>query len=656
MRTLAILLTLCCGAALTGADISVPLLELKQDGDEWRWFRGEEVVERGKLAELFESFAAHTDAAAGWTGKDESGHSNNLLVLNIDAAAPADILAAAVSLARDSGIMRVAIGSSEEIKTNPSKTKAPDAVKLDAAYTVIETRPGVSVTAGEATLQLWCSFDDNESRGSYSLSVGDGAKTEVPDSMGRTLSLTLLKKEKAAVRKQKLAEHKRIQTALTKAIKEHAANDKLKVLEITCGPDDTPWVFQQIAGRAVEDANAARPKAAGKLEVSWALSYAGELVKAELRALSASNLAALEWLEDHQNREGYWSADGYDTDSTRESAAKTRNLEFVKPGSREGDCGWSQSADIGLTGLALLAFVGAGYDHKEGDYRAACRQAILYLRKLQDNDGCFGPKEDKHYVYCHAMATVAMAQAYGLSGDAVLKPMVSKACEFILSAQNPGMGWRYGVKTGENDTSVTSWMLLALKSAKLAGVELDTTKSYTDAAAWFKLATTEVDGAQTCGYDQTGGGNARLKSAQAYTQNSTMNAIYIFSMLTMGKADLADATIKSMAAEFRNADALPAWDHLKIDYYYWHYGTLALYQVGGPAWKSWTRALMPLLLRHQRGYCDADVAAKQTTAETLDEHGSWDAVDAWGSAGGRVYSTAINAMTLQIIARAKRLE
>ncbi len=31
---------------------------------------------------------------------------------------------------------------------------------------------------------------------------------------------------------------------------------------------------------------------------------------------------------------------------------------------------------------------------------------------------------------------------------------------------------------------------------------------------------------------------------------------------------------------------------------------------------------------HQRGYHDLDAKAKLTTPETLDEHGSWDAVDA----------------------------
>ena len=137
--------------------------------------------------------------------------------------------------------------------------------------------------------------------------------------------------------------------------------------------------------------------------------------------------AALEWLKDHQNPAGFWSCTGFSDDSTRINAAKTYNIEFVAPGDKNGDKGWEATCDIGLTGLSLLAFVGAGYDHKDGEYKLTCRNAIIYLKGVQTPDGCFGPKEDDHFVYNHAICTMAMAEAYGLSGDALLKPLVDRA-------------------------------------------------------------------------------------------------------------------------------------------------------------------------------------------------------------------------------------
>ena len=67
--------------------------------------------------------------------------------------------------------------------------------------------------------------------------------------------------------------------------------------------------------------------------------------------------------------------------------------------------------------------------------------------------------------------------------------------------------------------------------------------------------------------------------------------------------------------------------------YYWYFGSLALYQVGGECWKTWSRALATAVVGNQRmdgGYCDFK--------------GSWDPIDPWGPDGGRVYSTALMAM------------
>ena len=58
------------------------------------------------------------------------------------------------------------------------------------------------------------------------------------------------------------------------------------------------------------------------------------------------------------------------------------------------------------------------------------------------------------------------------------------------------------------------------------------------------------------------------------------------------------------------------------------------------------------LFDNQRGWRPED---KGSTKETLDEHGSWDSVDAWGNAGGRVYATAINCLTIEVWSRYKRM-
>ena len=74
-----------------------------------------------------------------------------------------------------------------------------------------------------------------------------------------------------------------------------------------------------------------------------------------------------------------------------------------------------------------------------------------------------------------------------------------------------------------------------------------------------------------------------------------------------------------------------------VDLYYWHFGSLALYQVGGDAWKTWNAALQTRLLEAQesRGA----------------QAGSWPPDTVWGGYGGRVYSTALAALCLEVYYR-----
>lgn len=368
--------------------------------------------------------------------------------------------------------------------------------------------------------------------------------------------------------------------------------------------------------------------------------------------LADRTTAALQWLADHQNADGYWSSENFGADSKRAKAKRSGNLEFVNAGKENGDAGWSQTVDVGLTGLALLAFVGGGFDHTEGEHKDALRRALMYLRKVQSNDGCFGPKDEDAFVYCHAIACMAITEAYGMSGDKALSGTVERGVKFILDAQNPGAGWRYGVKYGESDTSFTGWAVMALKTAKLAGIEFEEKAAFDGASAWLDKMTVDEKGVYRTGYNQPGGGNARLRSAANYDTNPTMDAINICARLFMGRKEW-DTKNKVIVAQCKLlAAATPSWEMLKIDYIYWFWGSLAAYQVGGETWSKWCDALKPALVNNQRGWRKED---KDTTAQTLDEHGSWDAVDAWAAAGGRVYGTAINCMLLHTIARYERM-
>ena len=92
-------------------------------------------------------------------------------------------------------------------------------------------------------------------------------------------------------------------------------------------------------------------------------------------------------------------------------------------------------------------------------------------------------------MYDHAIATIALCEAYGLSHDEKLRGPAEKAVAYIVNGQHAEKGgWRY--EPGEDsDILVTGWQYLALKSAQLAGfdVERHTVHRYQRSAASWKL-------------------------------------------------------------------------------------------------------------------------------------------------------------------------
>jgi hypothetical protein len=75
----------------------------------------------------------------------------------------------------------------------------------------------------------------------------------------------------------------------------------------------------------------------------------------------------------------------------------------------------------------------------------------------------------------------------------------------------------------------------------------------------------------------------------------------------------------------------------KPNFYYWYYATLALRQSESAAWREWNESLQQALLSRQ---------------ETVgDVSGSWNPDTVWGSYGGRVYSTALATLCLEVYYR-----
>ncbi len=340
---------------------------------------------------------------------------------------------------------------------------------------------------------------------------------------------------------------------------------------------------------------------------------------------------ALEWLARHQGKEGGWDGDGF-----AESCNDTTRCEGK---------GYP-TYDVGLTGLAVLAFLGSGHTHQKGPYRARIADAVKFLRRVQGPDGCFGVQQG-HFMYAHAAATLAMAESFRLTKSPMLKRPVEKALEFLYKAQNPNprdsdgkLGWRYSIQPGDNDSSVTSWCVLAIVSAHRAGINVSQT-ALEGAREWYRWMT---DDSGRVGYVQQGVSPVRAEGRQDKWPRRKSEAITAIAIVgrdalttVLGVPDDHQAEMAKSAALC--LERLPDWDPTdgSIDHYYWLWGTLAMHRLGGEDWKAWRKATLDAIGRHQR----VDGCAR----------GSWDPLGAWGEDGGRVYSTVMSALSMELAHR-----
>jgi hypothetical protein len=345
------------------------------------------------------------------------------------------------------------------------------------------------------------------------------------------------------------------------------------------------------------------------------------------RHTESAVMMGLVWLKNHQSEDGRWSCSKFNG--------------ACKKGMCTG-AGASDAHDAGITGLALLAFLGAGHTHKQGAFKETVKEGLKALHDLQGPEGRFGPESpDGVWMYDHAICTQAAVEAYGLSGrSALLEPMAAKAVEYLLSCRNPGKGWRYGRKPGDSDTSCTAWAVSALAAAKLAGLAVPD-EAVSGALAWFDSVTDKT--VWRTGYISPGDSGARTaEMVDRFVPNEAMTAAAMFSRILLLREKAADLPSLDGGAALLLASP-PRWDVKAgaIDYYYWYWGTLAAFQMGNLVWKQWNTAMKNALVPTQkREGC---------------ENGSWDPVDPWGATGGRVYATALNTLTLEVYYRFGKL-
>lgn len=302
----------------------------------------------------------------------------------------------------------------------------------------------------------------------------------------------------------------------------------------------------------------------------------------------------LKWLARHQRSDGSWSFQHGPDD----------------PGVL--DC------PTGATGLALLAFLGAGYTHEEGKYQQVVSAGLKFLTTSMQGAEPPGWLQGtgQATMYVQGIGTIALCEAYALTKDPNLKRPAQLALDFIIRAQDPdGGGWRYRIPQA-GDTSVLGWQLMALKSAKIAGLEIP---SRVIPKVTKFLKSVDSEGGAAYAYNRPG------------TERPSMTAVGLLCRMYLGR----DTKHRGM---IRGMKYLSDWGPNPYDMYYSYYATQAMHHWGGPNWEKWNPLMRDHLVNSQ--------------AKTGESAGSWPTDESHGAhMGGRLYTTCLSIMTLEVYYR-----
>ena len=322
--------------------------------------------------------------------------------------------------------------------------------------------------------------------------------------------------------------------------------------------------------------------------------------------------------------------------TTLTEAAVARGLRWIAQQQKK-DGSWSlqggQQNDTAATSLALLPFLGAGQTHMTGRYKDVVASGLRWMVNNQGDDGYLRDARGRPpKMYAHGQGAIVLCEAYAMEGNEELREAAQKAIDFIVKAQHDHGGWRY--EPGQaGDTSVVGWQLMALQSARAAG--LDVPEETLTLANQFLDRVWDPDGVRY-GYQGTRVLNRRTKQQENRVTNvsETMTAEAILCRMFLGWNKESPGIMPGI--DWLVENHLP--NRGAKNMYYWYYATQAMHHVGGPQFKLWNNKMKDVLVN---------------TQETRGGNaGSWSSSGfRWGSAGGRLYVTALAVCTLEVYYR-----
>ena len=265
----------------------------------------------------------------------------------------------------------------------------------------------------------------------------------------------------------------------------------------------------------------------------------------------------------------------------------------------------------GISALCGLAFMADGNLPGRGRFGEQVSRALEYVLSNKSESGLLAAESTTGPMYGHGFATLFLGEIYGMNpNDARVRDVLVRAVDLILNSQNDEGGWRYNPVPYDADVSVTICEVMALRSARNAGIRIP--KDTIDRAVRYVRDCQNVDG---------GFRYMRQPGASAWPRT----AAGVASLFYAGVYE-DDSIIRGLEYLRTNAAGGGAGPQMQAHYFYGQYYTSqAMYLAGGTWWEQWWEKSRDELIKMQA------------------EDGSWVDHQAGGS-----YATAMALIVLQM--------
>ncbi len=317
----------------------------------------------------------------------------------------------------------------------------------------------------------------------------------------------------------------------------------------------------------------------------------------------------LKWLLSVQEEEGYWEQAKFAL------VNKETGEKYIRPGH-----------NLGLTGLALLVFLANGHTPEVGQYKKDVSKIVDWMLKNQRENGYF--KYKNSVLYGHGICTMAICEAYGMTGEERYKRPAMKAIEYIVNTQGRHGG--FGYSGPGYDVSVSGWQFMGMAAAMEAGLHVPE-RAIRKSRYFLNYMYFKDDG--STGYSVDSKTKERRKGSTAMTAVGIVCRQFLEYPKSYNEIQKSMEKLRSVFAP-NNAKK---WKCHPTNPYEMYYATLAMFQAGGEDWAKWNRAFRDELLNLQE---------KEGPFK-----GAWPEKVHHGTSGGRLYSTTVSALCLSVYYR-----